>query len=336
MKVAVRPFGVTKDGNAVQCFRMEHESGMVAEVLDYGATLRALWLRESHRRLQVCMGYETLQAYEDGTAYAGAIVGRCAGRIAGGAFTLKGTDYHLPCNQGANHLHGGIKGFDRHLWQSQLLEQGIRLFRHAPAGEEGYPGGVDVAVTYLFEPDGTLRLILEGKALDDTVLSMTHHGYWNLSGRFDRAAEGHLFWTPANQVAAIRPDGIPTGELMQTEGTPFDFAKPALLAERWNQKHPQLEAGSGFDHTFLVQGKGLRRVCGLLCPKTGVAMEVFSTLPGIHLYTGNFLKPIHSAIALEPQYIPDAPNHPEFPSVELEKGSSWTHEICYRFTKLTT
>lgn len=332
MKISTRPFGTTRSGEEVHCIRLEHDSGIVAEVLSYGATLRALWVPTASGPVQVCAGYETLEEYEAGTCYLGAVVGRCAGRIDGGRFTLNGVEYQLPCNQNGNHLHGGVEGFDRKVWNVQMLprNRGVRFFRRSEAGEEGYPGAVEVSAAYLFEEDGALTLRLDALAEDDTILSMTHHGYWNLAG--EGSVGGHRFTTPADRFAAIRPDGVPTGELIPVEGTPFDFTRPATLESRWDQDHPQLAAGSGFDHTFLAPGKGLRPVCRLECPENGLSLEVSATLPGIHLYTGNFLEPVRrGAAALEAQFIPNAPNLHQFPSVELPKGKRWEHQIQYRF-----
>lgn len=332
MKISTRPFGLTRSGEEVYCIRLEHDSGIVAEVLSYGATLRALWVPTASGPVQVCAGYETLEEYEAGTCYLGAVVGRCAGRIDGGRFTLNGVEYQLPCNQNGNHLHGGVEGFDRKVWNVQMLprNRGVRFFRRSEAGEEGYPGAVEVSAAYLFEEDGALTLRLDALAEDDTILSMTHHGYWNLAGA--GSVGGHLFTTPADRFAAIRPDGVPTGELIPVEGTPFDFTRPATLESRWDQDHPQLAAGSGFDHTFLAPGKGLRPVCRLECPENGLSLEVSATTPGIHLYTGNFLEPVRrGAAALEAQFIPNAPNLHQFPSVELPKGKRWEHQIQYRF-----
>ena len=332
MKISTRPFGLTRSGEEVYCIRLEHDSGIVAEVLSYGATLRALWVPTASGPVQVCAGYETLEEYEAGTCYLGAVVGRCAGRIDGGRFTLNGVEYQLPCNQNGNHLHGGVEGFDRKVWGIQILPRyrGVRFFRRSEDGEEGYPGAVEVSATYLFEEDGALTLRLDALAEDDTILSMTHHGYWNLAG--EGSVGGHLFTTLADRFAAIRPDGVPTGELIPVEGTPFDFTRPATLESRWDQDHPQLAAGSGFDHTFLAPGKGLRPVCRLECPENGLSLEVSATLPGIHLYTGNFLEPVRrGAAALEAQFIPNAPNLHQFPSVELPKGKRWEHQIQYRF-----
>lgn len=332
MKISTRPFGTTRSGEEVHCIRLEHDSGIVAEVLSYGAILRALWVPTAAGPVQVCAGYETLEEYEAGTCYLGAVVGRCAGRIDGGHFVLNGTEYQLPQNQNGNHLHGGVEGFDRKVWGVQILPRyrGVRFFRRSEDGEEGYPGAVEVSATYLFEEDGALTLRFDALAEGDTILSMTHHGYWNLAGQ--GSVGGHRFTTPADRFAAIRPDGVPTGELIPVEGTPFDFTRPAVLETRWDNDHPQLAAGSGFDHTFLVPGKGLRPVCRLECPENGLQLEVSATMPGIHLYTGNFLEPVRrGAAALEAQFVPDAPNHHQFPSVELPKGKRWEHQIQYRF-----
>ena len=177
MKISTKPFGTTRSGEEVHCIRLEHDSGIVAEVLSYGAILRALWVPTAAGPVQVCAGYETLEEYEAGTCYLGAVVGRCAGRIDGGHFVLNGTEYQLPQNQNGNHLHGGVEGFDRKVWGVQILprNRGVRFFRRSEDGEEGYPGAVEVSATYLFEEDGALTLRFDALAEGDTILSMTRN-----------------------------------------------------------------------------------------------------------------------------------------------------------------
>ena len=332
MDVAIYPFGTTSDGKMVFCCRMQQSNGAWAEVLSYGATLRALAVPNQSGELQsVCYGYDTLQGYENGQDYRGAVVGRCAGRIANATFDLNGKTYTLYANQNNHHLHGGKQGFDRKLWQMTPLQNGVQLYRIAADGEEGYPGAVELTVTYTFTQPNTLCIQFDALPLQQTVLSLTHHGYWNLAGCAN--VGDHWFSSPATQYAAIQPDGIPTGELLQTQGTPFDFRQPQQLQQHWNTADTQIQAGSGYDHTLLVPGSGLRTMCRLYHPKSGITMQVNSTLPGIHLYTGNFLQPTpRCAVALEAQFIPDAVHHPQFPGVVEEKGEHWQHTIAYQFT----
>lgn len=332
MKISKRSFGTTRDGRPVLCYTLEHESGLRAEMLDYGATLRQLLVPVNGQMVSVCQGYETLEEYEAGTAYLGAVVGRCAGRIGGARFVMNGTEYHITANEGENHLHGGAKGFDRQVWDSEVLPDGVRFSRLSPDGEEGYPGDLLVQVDYVFGPDGVLKMRFAARAEGDTVVSLTHHGYWNLAGTDSDTVGGHLFSTPAKVFAAIGADSITTGELCSVEGRPFDFSSPRRLEDCWDQPDEQLAAGHGFDHTFLVEGQGLRSVCRLACPENGLTLEVHTTLPGIHLYTGNFLPVRRSAAALEAQFIPNAPNRPGFPQIWLNKGQTWEHQIQYRFT----
>lgn len=331
METTSSVFGFTSKGEQVDCIRLTHESGIVAEVLTYGATLRAVWVPTEKGMVQVCLGYETLQEYEAGEDYRGAIVGRCAGRIAGGKFSLNGKEYQLSQNQSGNHLHGGMEGFDRKIWEAEITPHSVVLSHTSPAGEEGYPGEVKIRVAYSFLQDGGLSIQFDAVAEQDTILSLTHHGYWNLAGEESQQGAEQLFSTPAECFAAIQPDGIPTGELPKTADSPFDFASPAVLKERLAQVHAQLAAGSGFDHTFLVPGAGMREMCRLYSPHSGITLRVEATLPGIHLYTGNFLQPPHCAIALEPQFVPDAPHHPAFPSVQLPGHGHWRHQIVYHF-----
>ena len=199
MKITTRPFGATSQGQEVECIRLEHDSGITAEVLSYGAILRALWVPASQGPVQVCKGYDTLEEYQAGSCYLGALVGRYAGRIAGGRFTLNGKEYQVSQNQGENSLHGGYEGFDRKVWQVKLLEDGVALSYTSPDGEEGYPGTLEVTAAYRFTRQGTLTLTMEALAREDTVVSLTHHGYWNLGGTDRDSAADHLFSTPADR-----------------------------------------------------------------------------------------------------------------------------------------
>lgn len=336
MKIQIRSFGITRDGQAVSCCRMEQDSGAWAEVLSYGATLRALAVPDQYGNIQsVCHGYETLAEYEDAQAYSGAVVGRCAGRISQAKFTLNQVEYRLPANENDNHLHGGKKGFDCRVWQMEPLENGVLLRRVSADGEEGYPGEVEVTVTYTFDSNNTLRMQFDAVPKADTVTSLTHHGYWNLAGKSSDTVGEHWFSTSADQYVPIQQNCLPTGELLPVQHTPFDFSRPKMLKQGWDSQDDQIKAAHGYDHSLLVSGQGLRPMCRLYHTGTGISMQVNSTLPAIHIYTGNFLQPVpRSAVALEAQFIPDAPNHPDFPSVLVKSGEHWAHITEYQFSIL--
>ena len=333
MTITSRPFGVTAAGDAVTCYRLESVSGAWAEVLDYGGIIRAVSVPDRGGALRnVCYGYETPAEYESGGDYLGAVVGRCAGRIGGGVFQLHGRICRLAVNQPPNHLHGGERGFDRRLWQAVCTPQALLLRRTSPDGEEGYPGSLAVEVRYSWDAPDTLTVAFTARAgAADTVVSLTHHGYWNLAGA-DAPAGNQTFQAFSSSYTAVDRTGLPTGELLPVDGTPFDFRAPKALSQDWDASHPQLVAAGGYDHTFLLPGDGLRPA-GVLCsPDSGVHMEVSTTLPGLHLYTGNGMTPRRAAVALEAQFLPDAVHQPRFPSVVLPAGEEWRHSISYAFS----
>lgn len=322
MPVTEYKFGTLSDGRPVTCRRLTSPGGAVAEVLDLGAALRLLSLPGSGN---LTMGFDTAAEYEVNPCYAGVIVGRHAGRIGGGRFTLNGTEYPLALNEPPNNHHGGAVGFSHRLWAGRTEGDAVVLTYTSPHGEEGFPGTLTLTVTYQWTEDTTLSVTMDACCDRDTVASFTHHGYWNLSG--EDTVEGHTFCTPAETFVAGDANCLPTGELPSVPGTPFDFRAPAVLGKAMAGSHPQLIPGCGFDHTFPVPGEGLREMGRLAAG--GVELTVSSTLPGLHLYTGK-----EGWAALEAQFIPDAVHNPHFPSTVLPAGQWWQHTVCYRFTQV--
>jgi aldose 1-epimerase len=348
MTVTTEPFGDLPGGGAVEVFTLARPGGLEARVATWGATLVSLRAPDRAGALgHVTLGFDRLEPYLGGHPYVGAVVGRSAGRIAGARFTLDGAEHRLAANDGPNHLHGGRRGFDRVLWRAEVVDGGdahpaVRLCHRSPDGDEGYPGTLDVAVTYRLDPDG--GLVVDYTATSDraTVVNLTHHAYWNLrDGGAGSDVRDHEVEIRAAQVLAVDEGLIPTGELRAVAGTALDLSAPAPLGARLDTD--ELRRTGGFDHTYVL--RDLDRSPALAArvrePVTGRVMEVSTTEPGLQLYTANFLDlpsrregvrcGPHAALCLEAQHFPDSPNRPAFPSTVLRPGETYRQTTIYRF-----
>ena len=309
MKISNRTFGTASDGQTITCWRLVNSAGSTVEVLNFGAATRAV---EVFGR-NVGMVFDSVDKYEERTSYSGAIVGRHAGRIGGTEFELNGRRYKLAAVDGPNHHHGGLEGFSHKIWDIEAVGEKLICTYTSPDGEEGYPGTLTITVTYEWTADTTLTVTLDALCDKDTIASFTHHGYWNLSG--EDTAENHLYQVHAPVVVMSDEHTLPTGELSDVTGTPFDFRSARPLSQQF------------LDHTFPVPGDGMRELGILSCPD--MKLTVSSTLPALHIYTG-----VGTHTALEAQFIPDAIHHPSFPSTILPAGERWLHTIEYKFTHI--
>jgi aldose 1-epimerase len=295
----------------------------------------------------VVLGYETLAEYEKNNPYFGCLVGRYGNRIAGGKFVLDGREYALATNDGPNHLHGGVRGFDKVVWQARPLETpsgpALELRYRSPDGEEGYPGNLDVTAVYTLTQDNELRLDYTAVTDRPTIVNLTHHSYFNLAGRGDILS--HEVMIRAERFTPVDKTLIPTGELRPVAGTPFDFNTPTAIGARIDQDDEQLRFGRGYDHNWVIS-KPMGEL-GLMArvyeAESGRVMEVLSTEPGLQFYSGNFLDGtirgkggrvygFRNGFCMEPQHYPDSPHHPEFPSVVLRPGETYRNTIIYRFS----
>lgn len=342
MSNSVTPFGATREGLPVHLYRLENASGAWAEVLDYGATIRAVAVPDKEGHLtDVCLGYDTLAEYELQDACLGATVGRCANRISGGKFTLGSRAYTLALNDGPNHLHGGNRGFDRHVWAGRLEGDTLSLTRTSPDGEEGYPGTVEAEVRYTLTNENELVLECLARTDRETPVNLTNHAYWNLDGHGAGSVGDHTMQIYADTATENDPSSCPNGRLFSVEGTPLDLRAPRRLADGWDASHPQIKIGAGYDQNYAVKGKGLREAGVLRSDRSGIALRLSTTQPGLQIYTANFLtdRPgkggAHYArrggVALEAQGYPNAVNVPEFPSVVLRPGETYREKIVFRF-----
>ena len=343
MSVLGQEFGKTSDGRIVTRYRITNKNGAYVDVLDYGCTLHCICVPNRVGTLtDVCLGYDTVAEYEANDGYLGAFVGRHANRIGEGKFTLNGVDYTLAVNNGPNHLHGGLKGFDKVIWGTCVASDRLIFSHTSPDGDEGYPGNLMMTVSYSFDDTNTLTLSYDAVCDRDTVVNFTNHCYFNLNGQGTGTATDHLLQVNADSFTENDENCLPTGKILSVDGTPFDFRKEKPIGQDINADDINLKNGSGYDHNFILSGEGLRDVAVLTSEQTGIVMTTKTTQPGVQVYTANFLTDrngkngtrygIRDGVCLETQHYPDAVHHDHFPSVILKSGEEYHQETQYVFT----
>jgi len=345
------PYGQTRSGQVTR-FTLANAHGLQAEIITYGGAMTRLLVPDRAGRFEdIVLGYRSLAEYCAGSAYFGALIGRVGNRISAGRFTLDGTPYQLATNDAPGgrpcHLHGGPRGFDKVLWQAEPLMDGagLRLRYRSPDGEEGYPGNLEVEVTYRLNDSN--ELIIEYAASCDraTPVNLTQHNYYNLRGESAGDILGHLLTLNAGRFTPVDAGLIPTGAFREVAGTPFDFTRPTRIGERIGAADEQLGFGGGYDHNWVIDraGPGLAHAASVEEPESGRLMEVWTDAPGIQFYAGNAIpsgsigktgRPYGSrqGFCLETQNHPDAPNHPEFPPAILRPGAEYRTTTVYRFS----
>lgn len=331
-------------GTPVDRFTLTNANGMRVDILPWGATLQAIWAPDRDGQLaNVALGFATLADYvEKNIPFFGCVAGRYANRIAGGTFTLDGETYQLPTNAGSVTLHGGVRGFDKRLWDAEPISEdgaaGVRLSRVSPDGEEGFPGNLTAAVTYRLDDENRLRIDYRAETDKPTIINLTNHNYWNLAGEGSGSTDGHLLQVNASRYTPVDERQIPTGELAPVQGTPLDFTSATAFGARAREPHPQLLLGLGIDHNLVLDREpgdaSLIAAAVLRDPASGRTLTVWTTEPGIQVYGGNHLNGTIAGasgrayrqgdgIALETQHFPDSPNHPAFPSTVLRPGETY-------------
>jgi aldose 1-epimerase len=342
-------FGKMPDGASVDIYTLTNAHGVEIKALTYGGIIQSLRVPDKAGRFSdVVLGFDGLAGYLAEHPFFGAIIGRYGNRIGKARFTLDGRTYKLAANNGPNHLHGGVRGFDKVLWNAEQAKTGegpaVAFTRTSPDGEEGYPGNLNVRVTYTLTDKN--ELIVDYHATTDkaTPVNLTQHSYFNLAGQASGTILGHELMLNADRYTPVDDTLIPTGELAPVEGTPFDFRKSTAVGARINQDHPQLEHGLGYDHNWVLnrQGSGLQLAARVHEPKTGRTLEISTTEPGIQFYAGNFLdgkltgkeQAVYghrTGFCLETQHFPDSPNKPQFPSTILEPGAEYRSRTVFTF-----
>jgi len=347
MNIRTETFGITNEGTPVQLFILENSQGMQVKITDYGATITSIITPDKNGKSgDVVLGFSDVagyqsEAYLESGPYFGAIVGRYGNRIAQGKFTLDGETYSLATNNGPNHLHGGIKGFDKVVWAAQPLpdQNALQLTYISPDGEEGYPGNLTTTVTYTLTEDNALRIDYQAITDKATPINLTNHSYFNLAAGQAKDVLEHQVMLAADRYTVVDATLIPTGELRPVAGSTMDFSQPTAIGERIAQVE------GGYDHNYVLNrvNGNLQLAATVLEPTSGRLLEVFTTEPGIQFYSGNFLDgtltgknntnyPQYYGFCLETQHFPDSPNQPEFPTTILQPGETYSTSTSYKFS----
>ncbi|EPJ88082.1 aldose 1-epimerase [Pseudomonas sp. CFII64] len=347
-------FGATSDGTAVEKYTLRNSHGIEANVITYGATLQSLLVPDKNGKVDdVVLGFDDVQGYQNnGTVYFGATIGRFGNRLAGGQFSLDGKTYQVPQNDKTNALHGGTQGFDKRVWKAEPSNGngwvGVKLTYLSADGEMGFPGALNTEVTYSLNEKNELRIQYRASTDKPTVLNLTNHSYFNLAGAGNGDVLKQVATLHASHYTPVNEKLIPTGELPAVSGTPMDFLKPTAIGKNIKADHQQLKYAEpkqgGFDFNWVLDTKGdvSKLAAEVSDPQSGRRLQLFTSEPGVQLYTGNFLDgsihgkagkvyPHWGAFTLETQHYPDAPNQPKFPSTRLDPGKTYTQTTVFKF-----
>ena len=329
------------DGNEVCLYTLTNEKGMMVRITNYGGIVTSIIVPDKHGNFEdVVLGYDNLKGYLEETPYFGAIVGRYANRIANGKFTLDGEKHTLAVNNGPNHLHGGVKAFDKVIWDTETFQNdneiGLVFHYLSRDGEEGYPGNLDITVQYILTNNNELKISYKATTDKATPVNLTHHSYFNLSGNLGRDVLDHTLWIDADRYTVVDDNLIPSGELRDVTGA-MDFGEPKKVGNDLSNVE------GGFDHNYVLNNKGNFALAAVLSDSSsGRIVEVYTSEPGIQFYSGNFLDGSiigkngikyqkHSGLCLETQHFPDSPNHPDFPNTILRPGETYKQQTVYKF-----
>lgn len=348
MGVVVKDFGKTSRGENAHLYTMRNAQGMEATVSDFGALLVKLFVQDSMGNFRdIVLGFDKVEDYETNVPAFGATVGRNANRIGGAKFTLGGREYKLRANDGKHNLHSGGDSYHFRMWKAETSEENgvpsVTFTLDSPDGDQGFPGNATISVTYTLSKDNTLIIEYSGVSDQDTVFNMTNHSYFNLNGHDSGSVLGHKVWIDADAFTPTDKELIPTGEIVPVQGTPMDFRAWGELGSGISTDFAPIELANGYDHNFVLNNSGdYREVCKAYSEKSGITMTVFTDLPGMQLYTGNFLDDtlvgkgnvhygVRSGVCFETQHFPDAVNHSNFPSSVKKAGEKYFTVTAFQF-----
>lgn len=349
MSITSKHYGRSPEGKDAVLYTLINKNGLKTEITNYGGIIASLFVPDKNGLLtDITLGFDTFEEYLSKHPYFGSIVGRHANRIEAAQFELNGVKYELYKNNGNNHLHGGKKGFDKVLWDSEVITvngvEKLQLSYFSIDGEEGYPGNLEVTVLYTLNDRDELVIEYLAKTDKDTVVNLTNHAYFNLSGHSSGSIENHKVMVNADSFTVINAEGVPTGEIRKVDGTPMDLRKPVVIAHAFSSGYEQITTGGGFDHNWILNASGDLAVLSaeVADEVSGRKMEVYTDKPGVQLYTGNFLDGSiigkngavygkRAGLCLETQYFPNALKHKHFPSPILKAGQKYQFTTVYKF-----
>ena len=338
-------FGMTSKGEEARLFTIQNDKGMEIKVSDYGATLVQVRVPDKEGRLlDVVLGYDDVQGYEAGNAFFGATIGRVANRIGNGEFRLGGRTYELTRNDGQNTLHGGRDFYNKRIWKTgETQEDHVEFLMDSPSGDQGFPGNVKISVTYTLTKDNEVKIHYRAVPDADTLMNLTNHSYFNLSGHASGTVLDQEVMLYADAYARADSQSIPTGEIVPVSGTPMDFRQLKPVGAEIEEAYEALEFGKGYDHNWVLNGNGYRKAAFMRSKESGIAMEVYTDLPGMQFYTANFVDHekgkagavynMRQAACFETQYFPDAVQKDHFEGPEVKAGEVYETTTAYRFVK---
>ncbi len=342
-----KAFQQTIDGKQTDLFILKNKNGMTAAITNYGGRITSLLVPDKNGNMtDVVVGFGSVGDFVNSSeAYFGATIGRVGNRIANGRFTLDGKEYSLFKNNGPNTLHGGKKGFQAVVWDaSQPSDTSLVLHYLSPDGEEGFPGSLDVTVTYSLTSDNGFKCDYVAKTDKKTLVNLTNHAFFNLNGEGSGTVNNHVLQINADRYTPVDSTLIPIGKIAPVAGTPFDFTKPTPIGARVEANNEQLTFGKGYDHNFVLNGgTGMKKAATVIGDQSGIQMDVYTEEPGLQFYGGNFMQAkntfkngkkdeFRTAFCLETQHFPDAPNQPDFPSIVLSPGETYKTSSVYKFS----
>ena len=343
--ITKQQFGSLSCGKPVYSYKLTNSKGAYLEVIEFGGAIRSIVVPDSEGALvDVALGYDDLGSYVSQDKYIGALIGRHGNRVEDAKFRLGRKVYTLARNDGRNNLHGGPRGFDKRLWHGEIDGESLVLTYRSEDGEEGFPGNLDVTVRYSFTEDNAVIIDYKAESDADTLCNLTNHCYFNLDGQASGSILEHSLKINATHFTVGNSECLPTGYVAKVEGTPLDFTDFHTIGERIGEKYEQLIFAGGYDHNFCPDGKGMRQVATLKAAKSGIVMDVYSDLPGIQFYSGNFLdgtapygkggKPIEkrTGLCLETQFYPNAMKYRNFEQPVLRAGEKYHHVTVYSFS----
>ncbi|MCM1246634.1 MAG: galactose mutarotase [Roseburia sp.] len=344
VSVKTEKFGVTKEGEEVTLFTLENKNGMRADLIDFGANVVRLFVPDQNGKLDdVVLGFDDVAGYEENGCFFGSLIGRHGNRIGNAEFELNGVTYKLEKNDGANNLHGGTPGYNKVMYQAETTENSVSFSRTSPDMEQGYPGNLELCVTYTLTDDNELKISYQAKSDQDTLCNMTNHSYFNLKGHNGGTITDHKVWIRANGFTETSEDLIPNGNIIDVAGTPMDFRAEKTIAQDIEADYEPLKVAGGYDHNFVLEKEAgkMEKVAELSEETTGRRMEVYTDLPGMQLYTGNSIVKENgkngteytkrTGVCFETQFFPNSINVPAFTSCVLKAGDTFTSSTVYRF-----